>query len=156
MKKILTFAFMMLLLSVSSCSKDDEPGTPTPDGVSDYINAVQMLYADEEPAFTSTGTPGQYVASADSAEFAHEWIERLIGKSWDGKAVTVNFDEKSFIRLEAETQALLNQGIYDVLSVNFPGYPAFTLTIIDEARASDDNDGYGGIGVVTKLTFNNK
>lgn len=152
MKKIFTFLMLAAAMIVAtSCSKDDEPGAPTYDGVSIYLNAIETLYnSDGDPAFTPTTTDGIYVAVASTPQVARDYLSRLIGNNdWDGKNVTIPLGENG----ESGSLKIISQnleaGIYDEVIVNIKGYTPFTLHIIDEERAKDDNgNGYIGEGIV--------
>ena len=145
MKNIFQFIMITFMVAMmASCS--EENATPTTDGISDYINAVNRLYSNGKPKYTETTTPGIYVAVADDAAMARLFIEQVIGTSWDGTYKVVRFDEKSSITLMAESDQLTAEGIYDELVINFTDYPAYTLQIISEERANDDN-GIIGTGV---------
>lgn len=148
MKKFFAYMLMAVMaVAFAACSKDDEPGKNTTDGVSDYINALQMLYYSDgelegEPRFTPTDTEGIYVAVAKTQDDCYAWVSRLIGSKWDGKSTTVAFDEKSKVQIIGTADE--NEGIYAGLIVNFPGYTPFTLQIVTPEKAANSDNGYGG------------
>lgn len=159
MKKIVLFLMSAFILATAaSCSKDDEPAgyEPTYDGVSVYMNAIQKLYENGQPAYTPTDQAGVYVASADSYDAVYAFIANLIGNpKWDGKDVTIKLGENGengSLKVTGKTDAMLSQGIYAKIIADIYGdeenYPPYTLEIITEETA--DNGHYGG-GVVKKL-----
>lgn len=157
MKKIYVFLMVSLLtVSLFSCSKDDEPQdyTPTYDGVSIYLNAIEKFYDnDGMPAYTATDQPGVYVAASDSYEISYNFIANILeNPEWDGKDVTVKLGkngESGILKIIGSTPSLLNRGIYNEIIININDYEPYTLEIITTEQA--DNGYYGG-GVVKKLT----
>lgn len=155
MKKFMTWmlaAFMVF--GITGCAGNDEPETPGSDGVAVYINAADMLYGDDDnPVFTPTQTPGLYVAQAASLEVSESYIKKLIlDENWNGKDITVNLDKNGYLKITGNSPSLTAEGIYNEVSVHFTDFEPFTLRILSEQRASDDN-GYGGTGVV-RITGN--
>lgn len=149
MKKILSVIMTVwAVCGLTACSEKEEPETPANDGVAVYINAADMLYDSErKPAFTPTHTEGFYVAVAESLEISENYIRRLIlDEDWDGSDITVDLDKNGSIRIMGETPELASEGVYNEIIVNFTDFVPFTLQIIDEERAKDDN-GYIGTGV---------
>ena len=156
MKKI--FSLLMIFIAAAtavSCSKDDEPQDyqPTYDGVTIYLNAIDKLYTSEgQPAFTATTTEGIYVGVADSGEIAYKYICQLIGnEKWNGKNVTVPLGENGKLGSLKVVSEGLEDGIYDEVIINIKGdeknYEPYTLQIISEEKAKDDN-GIIGEGVI--------
>ena len=146
---------MAAMLVLASCSKDDEPGKNTSDGVSDYINAVDMLYYSEgpdaaKPRFTPSDTEGLYLAQATSKESCYQWVEELIGAKWDGSDKTVRFDEHSSIRLTGQSAEMAAEGIYAELVVDFTDYIPFTLQIITAEKAGNYENGVGRDIIIIK------
>ena len=156
MKKIFSSFMIFLMAAVAiSCSKDDEPSDyePTYDGVTVYLNALDNLYtSDGKPAFTATITEGIYVGVADSGEIAYKYICQLIGnEKWNGKNVTVPLGENGELGSLKVVSEGLEDGIYDEVIINIKGdlenYEPYTLQIISEEKAEDDN-GIVGEGVI--------
>ena len=146
--------FLMSAVAIS-CSKDDEPNDyePTYDGVTVYINAIDNLYtSDGQPAFTATTTEGIYVGVADSGEIAYGFICQILdNKDWDGKNVNVKLGENGELGSIKVVSEGLEDGIYDEVIINIKGdienYEPYTLQIISEEKAEDDN-GIIGEGVI--------
>lgn len=146
MKKFLSlFAVIALFLSFASCDKEDEPQdyTPTYDGVSVYINVLQKLYENGEPAYTPIGN-GIYAGQADSETVAYNFIANLIeDPSWGNKDLTVALGENGesgYIKIIGGSSSLLDQGIYNEIIVNVVDYTPYTLRIITSKKAEN---GYG-------------
>lgn len=156
MKKSLFFLMLgWFAFALTNCSKDDEPQdyTPTYNGVTIYINAVEKLYdSDARPFYTPTQQEGVYVASAADYQTSYNFICNILeNPSWDGKDVVVKLGENGengTLKIIGSTQSLLSQGIYNKIIVNIKDYEPYTLEIITEQQA--DNGYYGG-GVVKKL-----
>lgn len=149
MKKLLGYMLLAVLaVSFFSCSNDDEPNNKA-DGVAVYINASDMLYKDDKPAYTPTQTPGIYIGVAESAEVAKGFIRRLIlDDNWDGRDTIVNLDKNGSLRITGASEALASEGIYNEVTVNFTDFEPYTLQIITEERAASENgNGYIGEGV---------
>lgn len=147
MKKIYAFLLMAVLMAaVSACSKDDEPGDydSTYDGVAILMNAENTLYADGQPAFTPSETPGVYLAVAANQDKARAFIVQLIeNPEWDGKDVTIKLGEKGesgSLKIVGGTTALLSRGIYNTIIVDINDYPPYTLEIITQ-EAADNGKG---------------
>lgn len=151
------FIYLMGLMTVAavstSCSKDDEPVN---DGLSIYLNAVEMLYNNEaKPKFTPSGTEGVYLAwAADEAEVRGFIVELTDNDKWTSTAdYTVNADENGYFTVKGQTPQMKAEGIFNEIVVNFTDYTPFTLQIITEEKAKDyensipAQDGYSGSGV---------
>ena len=156
MKKI--FYLMMLAivtLAAGSCSKDDEPSdyTPTYDGVSIYLNAIEKLYNNEGmPMYVATETPGVYMVIADNEGIADWFISDLLEKTWNGKDVTVKLGENGESGNLQIFSSNLPAGVYDKIVVDILGdmenYPPYTLLIVTEAYFNNENSaGISGGGV---------
>ena len=157
MNKIFS-SFMMIFLMAAiatSCSKDDEPQDyqPTYDGVTIYLNAIEKLYdSDGKPAYTPTSTEGIYVCVADSREIAYGFICQILdNKDWDGKNVNVKLGENGELGSIKVVSDGLADGIFYDLIIDIKGdeqnYEPYTLQIISEEKAKDDN-GIVGEGVI--------
>lgn len=153
MRKFFYLMVMTIMVGAfASCSKDDEPGdyTPTYDGVTVYLNAIEKLYnEDGQPKYVATDTEGIYTAYADNAGVAYNFISGLIGNSsWDGKDVTIALGEDG----ESGSLKIISQnlpaGIYDEIMVDIKDYQPYTLQIVTEERFNNENSGgYSGGGV---------
>lgn len=153
MKKIFYFMFVALLAGVvASCSKDDEPSdyTPTYDGVSIYLNAIEAFYNnDGDPKYVATESPGTYIAYADNAEYARQFIMELLeNDKWDGKNITVGLGENGESGSLKIITSGLPEGFFYEVDVDIKDYTPYTLQIVTEERFKNENsEGYSGGGV---------
>lgn len=152
MKKIFVFMALAVALLLPSCSNDDEPQN---DGLSDYLNAVEMLYDNEaQPKFTASDVEGIYLAwAADGAE-VEAYVRELTGNaSWSiTQNYTMNADRNGSLVVTGQTPQMAAEGIFADIVVKFADYPHFTLHIITEEKAKDydnrlEEDGFSGGGV---------
>lgn len=149
---MLNLMMLALMAFMMGACGDDEPETPTMQ-VNIYNNATKVLYlADSDtPAFTATNTPGLYLAQTENIASAQLWVSNLILEPWNLDSKTVDLGDLGSLKITV-TDSLVSQGIYCQITVNLKDYTPFTLQIISEERASDDNgideDGYHGGGVV--------
>ena len=153
MKKIFYLMVAVVMGCVfTGCSKDDEPSdyTPTYDGVSIYLNAIEQLYDNEgKPKFVPTSTEGVYTVYSDTQEIATDFITNLLeNESWDGRNVTVKLGKNG----ESGTLNVISQnlpaGIYYEIVADIVDYTPYTLQIVTEERFHNENgEGYSGGGV---------
>lgn len=150
MKKLFNLLFISMMAVICfSCSNNDDPELTYTDVEAQYEYIAKTLYtSDGQPAFTLTQTAGQYVAAAENRNVAFNFIEKMIGNDWDGKDVKIDLEEYGYVNVIGASEELLSEGIYNRLIINLRGYEPYTLTIIDKAKASEDN-GYTGTGVIT-------
>lgn len=149
MKKLLKLMMLAVMVSAfSSCSDDDEPEAADNTAKVQYENIVNMVYdTDGLPRYTPSNHDGIYLAVAADDEVSHHYVEKVIGKNWDGKQTTIDLGEYGTVKLNGNNPELTAEGIYDEFTVNVKDYTPFTLKIFDKARANDDN-GYTSGGVV--------